>query len=120
MNLPDTLKVPLRASSDWSNSLGAFSRTIHVTSDGFTSFSANARAALRQPSKSVSRARVMVGIQLSLPSRHTFRRHPRVNAMRHLGGAVALATASKDGPRAPPSFEARKRSHLRMTFPVSP
>ena len=42
-----------------SNSSGSSPCTRQVTSDGFTSFSASVRAALRQPSKSVSLSRVM-------------------------------------------------------------
>ena len=48
---------------------GRVAATLHVTSDGFTSFSASARAALRQPSKSVSLSRVM-WCMLSLTPRH--------------------------------------------------
>src|ERR1043165_911477 len=60
MNLADTLKVPCGSSGGvGANSSGASPATRHITSDGFTSFSANARAALRQPSKSVSLSRVV-------------------------------------------------------------
>ena len=38
---------------------GLLPRTVQVTSDGFITFSTSARAALRQPSKSVSLSRVM-------------------------------------------------------------
>src|ERR1700754_984731 len=68
-NLAETLKVPCGASNagagdDGSNSSGSLPRMVHVTSEGATSLSASARAALRQPSKSVSLSSVMRCIEL--------------------------------------------------------
>ena len=87
-----------------SNSSGASPRTRQVMSAGLTSFSTSARAALRQPVKSVSLSRVMKCIGYSLYILAVILR-------------CALLRASKDGPRTPSqsSFEARKGSHLRMT-----
>ena len=81
----DTLKVPSGGSSGGavgSNSSGASSATFQVTSDGFTSFSASARAALRQPSKSVSLSRLMMCISL-LPSLRAKRSNPCLNKRRN-------------------------------------
>src|ERR1700710_859442 len=73
MNFPDTLKVLPCGGSDGgavdSNNSGALPSPRHVTPAGFTSLSASARAALRQPTKSVSPSRVMKCIGYS-PLRH--------------------------------------------------
>jgi hypothetical protein len=62
-----TLKLPAAAQAEVRRARGLAPST---SSDGFTSLSASARAALRQPSKSVSHSRVMVCIEPSLDSRH--------------------------------------------------
>src|ERR1700712_4787633 len=73
MNLADTLKVMCGVSrgvadEDCSNSSGSLPCTVHVTSAGATLFKASVRAALRQPSKSVSLSREMRCIDLKSES----------------------------------------------------
>src|SRR5271170_1614871 len=95
-NLAETLKVPGASGRGvavgGANNSGVWPGAVHVTSDGLTSFSTSARAALRQPSKSVSPSSVMKCILVLLYTYNTHRRHPEEPRIaRRLEGCAAAS-----------------------------